>query len=370
MRSCVRSRRCSAGPLGSRSLRPISLRPAFTLVELLVVIAIIGILVSLLLPAVQSAREAARRIQCQNNLKNLGLAVLNYENQAGALPAACEAEPDNDDLFSNVSLIEGTLSWVVRVLPFIEEQAVYDQFDPQADVLGQSLDLRPESNELGVMLCPSDQARGRLYGPTRRTFNNRAFAKGNYAAYVSPEHINAMRIYPGAMINERQPLARITDGTTHTIMLTEVRTRENAGDPRGVWSAALCGGSIVSLDMHDADHPIGGNRDRNSMYDPFENPDIDALTPNGRPTGNSDRLRACPDPALADLELMPCSTHNGTWTGAAPRSLHVGGVNAVRADGSILWMTDDIDKFLLARMVCINDGQPNTEGSLTPARRR
>ncbi len=187
-------------------------------------------------------------------------------------------------------------------------------------------------------------------------------------AYVSPEHVNAMRVYPGALINDIQPLARVSDGTTNTIMLTEVRTRDNEMDPRGVWSAAFCGGSLISFDMHDAAFPLGGNRDRNASYNPSENVDIDALVPNSARTGNSDRLRECPEPGIADLELMPCSADNGTWTGASPRSLHVGGVNAAMVDGSVTWLPDEIDKFLLARMVSINDAQGDVEGPIVTGR--
>ena len=99
-------------------------RGGFTLVELLVVIAIIGILVALLLPAIQAAREAARRISCQNNLKNLALAVLNYENQHKALPPATDAKQVSGQ---RTHRGEG-VSWIVRILPQIEEQSLADQF--------------------------------------------------------------------------------------------------------------------------------------------------------------------------------------------------------------------------------------------------
>src|SRR5499427_6896199 len=90
-------------------------RRAFTLVELLVVIAIIGVLVALLLPAVQAAREAARRMRCQNNLKQIGIAAHNFHDVNGELPRA----------FSPIT----GLSWQVNILPFIEQQSLYNQFD-------------------------------------------------------------------------------------------------------------------------------------------------------------------------------------------------------------------------------------------------
>lgn len=91
---------------------------AFTLVELLVVIAIIGILVALLLPAIQAAREAARRTQCKNNLKQIGLGLQNIHDTEGALPQGVYTNPNNDT--------SAGLSWITRILPFIEEQAKYD----------------------------------------------------------------------------------------------------------------------------------------------------------------------------------------------------------------------------------------------------
>ncbi len=116
------------GP-ASRAGRPRTSRPrlgrptvlsGFTLVELLVVIAIIGILVALLLPAIQAAREAARRAQCQNHLKQLGLGVLNYESSKKRYPPGFVSEPN----------ITEAWGWSVFILPFIEEQGIYDRLSP------------------------------------------------------------------------------------------------------------------------------------------------------------------------------------------------------------------------------------------------
>src|SRR4051812_36171894 len=100
-------------------------RKAFTLVELLVVIPIIGILVALLLPAIQAAREAARRSKCQSNLHNLALAVLNFESAKKKLPVGFVSQP---------SAVEAW-GWAVFILPYVEEQALYDRLRPSPTYL-------------------------------------------------------------------------------------------------------------------------------------------------------------------------------------------------------------------------------------------
>ena len=96
----------------------------FTLVELLVVIAIIGVLVALLLPAVQAAREAARRSSCSNNLKQVGLAMHNYNDTFQILP---KPGFHNRDIIVNASSSSSSQSWAVAILPYLEQQAIYDE---------------------------------------------------------------------------------------------------------------------------------------------------------------------------------------------------------------------------------------------------
>lgn len=124
----------------------------FTLVELLVVIAIIGVLVALLLPAVQAARDAARRTHCSNNLKNIGLALINYADVKKHLPAATQFRPGKP--FPNPALGPGG-TWVLEILPFIEQQALYDRFD-----LTKTMDNDANDYLLGTplpfLVCPGD----------------------------------------------------------------------------------------------------------------------------------------------------------------------------------------------------------------------
>ena len=121
-------------------------RTAFTLVELLVVIAIIGVLVALLLPAVQAAREAARRMQCTNNLKQIGLALQNYENANKALPPG-----------SGYGRTEKVPTWMVRLFPFFEQQGITTRYD-----FAQYANVEPnltlaKSVTIPMLICPSDE---------------------------------------------------------------------------------------------------------------------------------------------------------------------------------------------------------------------
>lgn len=124
-------------------------RPAFTLVELLVVIAIIAMLVTLLLPAVQAAREAARRTQCLNNLRQMSLAILNFESARATLPAGCILDAP---CCSNLKTYSG---WTIEVLPFMENQALNDLYEPNISV-GSPEAKRFRETLVEDYVCPSD----------------------------------------------------------------------------------------------------------------------------------------------------------------------------------------------------------------------
>ena len=183
----------------------------FTLVELLVVIAIIGILIGMLLPAVQSVREAARRAQCQNNLKQLGLACLNYESARQHLPPGV-----TDD---DANLIDANHTGFVFLLPFIEQANLFDQFDLTTD--WKSPTNAPLAMELIPGLhCPSNpesEVGENETGAFAGTATDYAFSKGS-TAYLSESDDSQNGMFD---VNSDLELAAVSDGLSNTIMLGE-----------------------------------------------------------------------------------------------------------------------------------------------------
>src|SRR6478752_6965743 len=162
--------------------KPSTPRRAFTLVELLVVIAIIGVLVALLLPAVQAAREAARRTQCGNNLKQLGIAMHNYHDVAGRLPCNINRVVINLGTGGQLTNDRNQASHLVNLLPYIEQRSLYDQInfslhDPAFGnqiVAGQSL----STTSIKAYVCP-DSNHQRANPATRIAFTSYAGSIGS-----------------------------------------------------------------------------------------------------------------------------------------------------------------------------------------------
>jgi prepilin-type N-terminal cleavage/methylation domain-containing protein len=213
----------------SRSVRP----RGFTLIELLVVIAIIAVLIALLLPAVQAAREAARRIQCVNNLKQLGLAVQNYADVNGSFP------PTSTSGFpAGVSM--NNFSMKVRILPFLEQATIFNAFN-QSIAYNDTPNGTATSTKIGAFLCPSDGnviMRGMLYFP------GHDFGDSNYAnnlgtcATLNGNILDGPAYTIGAnLFGPPVTFALITDGTSNTAMFSEVITGSGStvGDRTSIW---------------------------------------------------------------------------------------------------------------------------------------
>lgn len=331
-------------------------RLGFTLVELLVVIAIIGILISLLLPAVQAAREAARRMQCSNQIKQITLAILNYDNQLQRLPASgIVDDAARNGAYPVFQPRSGKMfSWVTLLLPFIEQQPLHDQFDFDIPVTEQR--TNPQATHLPALKCPSDDAPASIF--LHSDFSaGKPFAKGNYAAYCSPYHVDLQNWSPGALIGGReQGIDDILDGTSNTWVISEVRSREHEHDERGVWALPWTGASLLAFDAHDKKY--GTNAPQRGEIGPYEIDDVSAgLTqlPNSKVL-NGDTLYVCPQPAVAEFDGMKCAANLG-YLSAAPRSRHPGGVFVSFLDGRVQFVPDSIDENVMAFSIAINDGR-------------
>jgi prepilin-type N-terminal cleavage/methylation domain-containing protein len=248
-------------------MNPSRKHAGFTLVELLVVIAIIGVLVALLLPAIQAAREAARRSQCMSNLKQIGLAVLNYDSAKGAFPpgSTC-ATVQIDGRYSS--------TWSVSILPQMEQQPLYALWDDAVD-FSHANNRRLRESFVPIYSCPSDIELDLLVRPESGQGTGVFWAPGSYrgvsgwtpgtsngdlywdnplssgAGYVETQLPDWTRgplhtITTGATGQQRKmkPVSakNITDGTSNTVLVGEYHTTTKPGDGtftrRSIWAYA------------------------------------------------------------------------------------------------------------------------------------
>lgn len=322
-----------------------SQRRGFTLVELLVVITIIAILIAMLLPAVQSAREAARQTQCSNNMKQLGLACLNYESQYGAFPPSSYHPVGTT---RPGMLRTHACNWVISILPFLEQQAVYESFNLSMPI-NDSCNRTARGTDLSVMKCPSDLGHRVKFASVDVTEGDN-WARGNYAAnaslgfhfdlassafggtYSAAGTTSALaysRYHRGIMgSNLSMGVSEIYDGTSNTLLLGEIRVGLIKEDRRGVW--ALDGAGVSALWAHgwqesDGPNPCSGNVDNL----------LDCTTVTNNAGGLTAIRSAC----------MGCYDGEGSDR-AAVKSRHPGGVMVTMADGGTRFISNYIEKGL------------------------
>jgi prepilin-type N-terminal cleavage/methylation domain-containing protein/prepilin-type processing-associated H-X9-DG protein len=342
-------------------------RCGFTIVELMVVIAVIGILIALLMPAVQEARESARRLHCRNNTKQIALAIVNYETTKKRYPPGGMAGTRTTPTFADGPFDPRggkMISWQVLILPYLEENSLYKQFDLEKTILEQVGE--PQETFLNSLSCPSDSAKGRYFVDDTLTAGKR-FAKGNYAAFVSPFHIDFCDLYPGGLAGNR-PLFRrhIIDGTSKTMVISEVRTRDDVTDQRGAWALPWAGSSLLAFDIHVVGSVTGGG-----AYQPDAYSLGLSQLPNNQGI-NIDMLYACSDVAGAQFDRMPCAQWSAApnnskhYLSSAPRSLHRGGVSVAFLDGHCGFLSDAVDEFSMAFLISPNDGRSINAAALAP----
>jgi prepilin-type N-terminal cleavage/methylation domain-containing protein/prepilin-type processing-associated H-X9-DG protein len=345
-----------------RGLRP-TLRRGFTLVELLVVIAIIGVLVALLLPAVQAAREAARRMKCQSSMKNISLACLNYESSNRSYPPGATPVYDSDGAGKN------GLSFHVTILPYLEQGSIGSNVktfienykrnnggkSPDAYALQDAGIVR-----LDVYTCPSDnindvadkfnnQLSAASYAGVAGSYMNRAVSpwpdlatkqsnKGVGGAVAGspdfgPINVDGM-LFPGYGVEVNQ----VSDGTSNTMLIGERWYQLRAWTVGVYWSAGA-GGT-----------PIPGNTPLNSASSACKN--INEKYP-----------------LNASLDVIGYYRYHDNATDRPPTagtnkpvafndvpfgSFHAGGANFSRADGSVEFISDGVDTALYAALASRN----------------
>lgn len=238
----------SAGPLSGGALRTSAgnrhpSRRAFTLIELLVVIAIIAVLLALMLPAVQSAREAARRIQCVNNLKQLGLALHTYHDAIGSFPMGYIAR---GPFVNGASATAPGWSWAVMILPQLEQQPLFSSVNFVLPVQAPQ-NQTTIGSALATFVCPSDVTAGLFSVPDASGNVVASVAPSSYAACVGGNETDtATGIHDDGLgtgvffRNSRTRLAEIIDGASNTIAVEE-RAWAKA---EGTWAGAIPNGTI------------------------------------------------------------------------------------------------------------------------------
>jgi prepilin-type N-terminal cleavage/methylation domain-containing protein len=374
------------------------LRAAFTLVELLVVIAIIGILVGLLLPAVQAAREAARRMQCSNNLKQLGLAVHNFESARRQLPTSLRP-PSN--LASSGE--QRRVSVLTDLLPYLEQTAVFDRYN-KAINWNQGVNIPLSQTRIPAFICPTNPDGGVL--DTAPPGSTAAYIPGiasatDYSpifgiapgvftqllgipapdsfrdpaeifAGVNPPYTYVRGFFPknatinsgtGLQTSKGATFSNVSDGLSNTIAIAE-----SSGRPFVYVKRRKLGGGNALTDT-DASSSTTDRLNSGGWARPAS--DIILFGSTNDPRGvlggtiafnttNGHNLRGITYTAQGVAQTilgLPIATH-GT---GAPYSFHTGGANFTRGDGSVQFLSDSIDFRSFISLATVSGGETINE---------
>lgn len=324
----------------------------FTLVELLVVIAIIGVLVALLLPAVQAAREAARRMSCGNNLRQTGLALHNYHDTFKVFPPALL----NSGRLTNGATnyypegVRNHTGWLM-MLPFMEANTLHDSVNfnfatstsnPRAGgpVIDSTINDPWTSQRLKILECPSHDQAGQNYNSTSTFYTARnakrtsyLFSTGVFTDYNSPYDIYSSDVRQGAFGNNgAAKFASITDGTSNTIAIGEA---------------------------------TGGRRKTSSAYGPWGLQGLHTCC-HGRVVSGYSGGQDLINPALISQTYKDNYAINSPWLNDAQNrtyawvfgSNHPAGAMFTLCDGSTRFVAETIDYVVLLKMAYIHDGVP------------
>ena len=339
---------------------------AFTLVELLVVIAIMSVLIGLLLPAVNAAREAARKSTCSNNIKQLATALLAYEQKNQGFPPAMNLVNATDyEAPKETGILE---NWIVRILPNMDQAGLYDDIynlmRPTRLKTGSMIIVKTIENEvtssqdtsitmkscretlIQTLLCPSDATSNRILYESGKT-SNFTGARCNYGANMGlkqPQFLcgsnwsfpqNRGVMGPGESLR----VTDISDGASNTILLAELRAGVTSADPRGTWCLGGPGASAIAACGWDEGSSLAS---RTEGTDKGPNArDKNKISSSGDQIYTSLTTSDYSNDELYELKMPIKSRVSNTQ--ATTRSMHSGGVFTCFVDGSVHWLSDTIE---------------------------
>lgn len=303
----------------------------FTLIELLVVIAIIAVLIALLLPAVQQAREAARRTQCKNNVMQIGLALTNYMMAHEVLP------PGTQNDVGPIMSKEGGgyhMGWMTQILPYLEQQNVYEHIDFTKSVYDQ-VNVPARQQRISMFICPSDPGNG----------GGQAIALTSYCGvhndYEAPIDVNQNGVL---FLNSAIRYEQIRDGSSNTIFVMENRLQNGSdlgwmsGTRSSLRNAVIRDPMTASASVTQGD----AGQDAAPPMPQEPNYRLHPATISGANFGN---IRQ----ELADLEA-------GIEKVGGPGSFHAGGGHFLMGDGSVRFISQNIDPLTFRNLAHRADG--------------
>jgi prepilin-type N-terminal cleavage/methylation domain-containing protein len=352
--SFVGGRHMHREPIASRRQR------AVTLIELLVVIAIIAVLVALLLPAVQQAREAARRSACKNNFKQVGLALHNYHDTFKIFPPGCQwggapygvgsSTPVGSPYGSTNLTAPGNFSatvaqqlgpsWLLSLLPQFDQAPLFNLYNANVNLLANPVVIQAS---VPVFNCPSDPysvaANKFTDGGSPQCARSNIGASSNATQGNEPLGLWSLQNITDRGLfgnNSTSTIANVTDGTSNTVASWEIRAGVTAYDPRGIWCSGRCGGGMITLCMNPSPNfgtgDCAGINDKNSGGD-------DVLVLSGQD--------------LTQFVTIGMGAWNGGDGQAGPKSLHVGGCHALMTDGSVRFVSQNLNGNTMRAIITI-----------------